>query len=226
MSETFLDPSKQLLQDQGTTVFKQIFDLQGKNVDKAAHFGATLPKSVAEYLLEHESSRASTDERQKQAEQELNRSLEKRDSFDDLWSEEEAEGQTMPNQPRRPAGIRQSTLTMGGSSVASGRLSQRSTTNRSATPSAPASSAAAQPTPRKMLALAGLNAGDESNAPSASKGKASADQLDPEMKMVAEKHLQTDHGSGVKALIGLEPSTFLDNLRNRVALPTMQFSSF
>lgn len=221
--EAFLQSDKQILADQGTTVFQQCHGMQGNKFDKQIHLGSTPPKSVAEYIAEKESSEGIVRRRQEEAASKL-KTFEKqddddreRDELDELLLEETESQVQQPQAPKRLPGCTQGTLGLG-KAVPQKKQGGDKTEKGAARSLASLSTA----TPTKSLASAsasslGISASAAPIAegtpfggpPSVSAGGKASGALDSDMQMVADKHMETEGGSSIKALYGLEPSFFL-----------------
>jgi len=193
-SEAYLNANNQVLADQGSTIFQQCFDMQGSRFDKALQIGASSARSVSEYRLEVEESNqkgtaaAAMASRMFQDEKEELEESRNKDDMDLLLMEEmtekdDTEKANMPSIPKR--------LNLGAGTL-QGNLGKQ-VSSKKTTPSL-ASTQAGTATPVKS---------SESSLPS---GKL---VLDPDMQMVANKHLECCEGTpNFKSLADLTPSFF------------------
>lgn len=227
-SEAYLNANNQVLADQGSTIFQQCFDMQGSRFDKALQIGASSARSVSEYRLEVEESNqkgtaaAAMASRMFQDEKEELEESRNKDDMDLLLMEEmtekdDTEKANMPSIPKRlnlGAGTLQGNL---GKQVSSKKTtpSLASTQAGTATPvkssesSLPAIANVATPSPSPQAKVEVDNANAKRAAPSASGGKSGKLVLDPDMQMVANKHLECCEGTpNFKSLADLTPSFF------------------
>ncbi|CAK9031482.1 unnamed protein product [Durusdinium trenchii] len=215
--EGFLDPEKQVLQDQGTTVFNHMFKMANESYDASMQFGCKAPKNVVDYLAEKETA---ADHEQQQLSEAAARiaaakdQAAKQSSADDFdalldgFDSGDEAAEAMPARPKILPGTYSSSF---------------------ATPSKPAPKAKCQSnsgSKQKAASQASANlsttaSGSVRSVEETTDSAGGKQELDPEMQRVAEKHLSTenclgsgpfvlsDKGSSIKALYGLVPQTFL-----------------
>lgn len=211
LGEVYLDPSDQLVESQGKTVCKHVLGKQASvfsqqttaKGDAKSLFALQAPKSVAEYMKEHQSQQQLELSKHEAAEQQL-AAHEPVDELDELLEDLSAGDEPVARMNRRKPGMTSSNLITPASKPAA--KAKQGTKAKGTNPAPSCESASAAPSMTSSgagTAPAALKDDDES---SRGGGKA---VLDPEMAMVANKHMGSEKGSSVKALQGLVPATFL-----------------
>ena len=225
LSEVYVSPQDQLLEDQGQTMLAHILKKQGTGFTVPTASGkidpnakplllGQPPKSVQEYLKEHQALQSAEVRRQEDAathvaqmEQERAHRIAHGDALDDLLEDmkdeddDDAESDAPgPRFKRRRPGFSSSQLTSASAPVPKTKQARKTTVTTA--PVTPSTTAPASSEP------AGTATIDDDAA--SSKAGSKAGVLDKEMKMVSDKHLgESARSSSAKALIGLVPATFL-----------------
>lgn len=221
--ENYMKREEQLLQDQGATVFRQIFDMMnsgygpGSGGDKPLlQFGRGAgPKSVAEYLSEHARKQQEDESLGRSAKQALDSAAPLKDPNDvdslleQLQEESDvSDDESKPIKPKRLPGCFQAPTTTPAAKKA--RATNKQDSN-SASKKAPAARSTASTTAPTLTAghassTTGVDAKSESKAATAS--ASGNKKLDTEMQLVYDKHMATD-GTGANCLFGFVPANFL-----------------
>lgn len=177
--------------------------------DAKSLFASQAPKSVAEYMKEHQSQQELELSKQEEAEQQIaaHQELDEVDEMLDDLAQGTEDDVILAKSNRRRPGMSSSNLTSASAKTASKPKA------KAKAGAAPESVATATPsmTSSAVTATAALK-DDEDSSKAASKTA-----LDTEMAMVASKHMGSERGSSVKALQGLVPATFLVIAEKRYA---------